>query len=454
MPAILLLILSILLAIDVVTWSFIIIVEHRDLNKTAAWIVITVILPVIGCIGYFVIGQRIWLYGSYKGRKVSGGRLTESEMPDGLSFLEGLEGADLTFGNRTEFLSDGKEMFDRLMDDIRNANRSIHLEYYIMMDDELGKNVFETLASKAKEGLDVKVIGDGFGCRKLSDDTKGMLKESGVELILFQEVGASCFDPKKNNRDHRKNVIIDGRICYCGGFNICMDYIGMGHLGHWRDSAVRVEGDIAGIMEKRFLKTCGYCGSDSSDATTTEPMKAGGDAMVSVYGGPDMRPNPILELHLGLIREAKKEILLQTPYFTNKEMIRAVKEASERGVKVKLILPGRPDHWFTFWNNYSCARVLKGTSVDMMLYQKGFIHSKAMIVDERICVIGSSNFDDRTAYYNFETSLAIMSDRCIASMREAFDEDMKNSKHLVFSEFSGFVPFVKRMICGIVRCLG
>ena len=214
-----------------------------------------------------------------------------------------------------------------------------------------------------------------------------------------------------------------------------------------------MEGPVSWMMERRFLSTCRYCCLDVKQHSAV-PGPAGDDTIVSVYGGPDIRPNPIMELHLNLIRNAKESILLQTPYFMNKELIAAVRDASNNGVKVTLILPGVIDHWFTFWNNYSCARMLKKTDVDMMLYQKGFIHSKAMIVDERVCVIGSSNFDDRTAYYNFETSLAIMSDGCIASMREAFDEDMKNSKHLVFSEFSGFVPFVKRMICGIVRCLG
>ena len=274
-----------------------------------------------------------------------------------------------------------------------------------------------------------------------------------MKVVVFNEPGLPYLNPTMNNRDHRKNVIIDGRICYCGGFNLCIDYVGQGHVGHWRDSAVRIEGPAASMMERRFLNTCGYCGFEIPE-TATDITAEGDDTVVTVYGGPDAKPNPIMELHLNLIRNAKESILLQTPYFMNRELIRALIDASKSGTKVTLILPGRIDHWFTFWNNYSCARLIKDTDIDVRLYENGFMHSKTMIVDDRICIVGSSNFDDRTAYYNFETTAAIISEDCLASMKEAFENDLKDSIPRVFSDYSGPLSFVKRMICGVIRCLG
>ena len=453
MNGILLTILTAIAALDIVTWVFIMIIERKDINKILAWIVITIILPVIGAVGYFVIGQRIWLYHLYKGRKVSGPFTPSEGLPEELSSLEGSEGTDCTHGNRTEFFSDGKEMFDRMSADFKAAKKSIRVEFYIILNDKLGGPILDLLAEKASEGLDVTLLCDGFGCRKLTKETKEKLKESGVRVIMFNEPGLPYLNPTMNNRNHRKNVIIDGRICYCGGFNLCMDYVGQGHVGHWRDSAVRIEGPAASLMERRFSHTCGYCGHDIPSADSFE-IAVGDDTVVTVYGGPDMRPNPIMELHLQLIRNAKRSILLQTPYFMNRELIEAVKDASESGTKITLILPGKIDHWFTFWNNYSCARLLKDTDVDIRLYQNGFMHSKTMIVDDRICIVGSSNFDDRTAYYNFETTAAIISESCLESMKEAFHKDLEDSVPLVFSDHSGPVSFIKRMICGVIRCLG
>ena len=453
MNDILLAVLIAVAALDIITWVFIVIIEHEDVDKVLAWIVITVILPVIGAVGYFVIGQRVWLYGLYKGRKVAGDWCPEEDLPEGLSFLKNSEGTDCTHSNRTEFFSDGRKMFDRMIDDIRNAKESIRIEFYLILNDELGGPILDLLSEKAKEGLDVILLGDGFGCRKLSEESLKILKESGVKIVLFNRPGLPYLNPTMNNRDHRKNVIVDGRICYCGGLNICSDYVGEGHVGHWRDSAVRMEGPAAWMMERRFLSTCRYCGLDKRQQSSAAGP-AGDDTVVSVYGGPDIRPNPIMELHLDLIRNAKESILLQTPYFMNRELIAAVRDASKNGVKVTLIIPGVIDHWFTFWNNYSCSLMLRNTEVDIRLYQNGFLHSKTMIVDDRICIVGSSNFDDRTAYYNFETSVAILSADCLDEMKAVFEEDLKGSIPMVYSDYRGFVPFLKRAICGVVRPLG
>lgn len=453
MNGILLAVLLAIAALDVITWIFIIIIEHKDFDKALAWIVITIILPVIGAIGYFVIGQRIWLYRLYKGRKMSGDWRPEEVLPEELSFLNDSEGTDCTHGNRTEFFSDGRKMFDRMIDDISNAKESIRIEFYIILNDGLGGPILGLLSEKAMEGLDVILLGDAFGCRKLTKESLDILKESGVKVVLFNTPGLPYLNPTMNNRDHRKIVIVDSKISYCGGFNICSDYVGQGHVGNWRDSAVRMEGPVAWMMERRFLSTCRYCGLDIEQrSSVAEP--AGDDTIVSVYGGPDIRPNPIMELHLNLIRNAKKSILLQTPYFMNKELIAAIRDASNNGVKVTLIIPGVIDHWFTFWNNYSCSLMLKGTDVDIRLYENGFLHSKTMIVDDRICIVGSSNFDDRTAYYNFETSEVIISEDCLKVMKTVFEEDLKDSIPMVYRDYRGFVPFLKRAICGVVRPLG
>ena len=243
-------------------------------------------------------------------------------------------------------------------------------------------------------------------------------------------------------------------ITYISGLNVTDDYVGSGHLGNWRDSAVRAEGDISEHAVRRFLMTWAYAADTDIPQMTTGDRDFEGKEKVSlIYGGPDLRPNPITEQYIGMIRTAEKEVFIETPYFNNVELIRAVRETAERGIDVKIIIPGRPDHWFTFWNNCHAAKKAIKSGVKFYLYDGGFMHSKLMAVDGRMSSIGSGNFDDRTAYFNFDSNMMFHSAEASKEVVKIFNDDLKQCRPFDPKEYSGIIAFIKTCICGIVRPL-
>ena len=451
---ILLTVLLILAMIDVATIAAMIVIERKDVDKILAWAVIVIIIPFIGSLGYFIIGQRVSLYRQYSKKRE---KETEAESffeaDTGIPALDSVIGVSTSYRNSVTFFTDGKEMFSKLNDDFDAAKESILMEYYIIIDDSLGNSVMDALCRKAEEGLNVMLIGDGFGFRKLNDDCFNRMRKSGVKFTYINRPSFRSLNPRTNNCDHRKMIVIDNMITYISGLNVTDDYIGSGHLGHWRDSAVRAEGDIAVHAGRRFMMTWAYAADTDIQQISEEHEFSGTEKVSLIYGGPDLRPNPVMEQYIGMMRSAEKELLIETPYFNNVELIREVKKAAERGVDVKIIIPGRPDHWFTFWNNYHAAKKAMRSGAKFYLYDNGFLHSKMMAADGRISSVGSANFDDRTAYFNFDSNMMFHSEELSRNIVDIFNDDLSQCRPFDPKEYSGVVPFIKTCICGIVRPL-
>ena len=455
MMDILLTILLVLAIIDVATIAVIIIIERNDIDKILAWSVIVIIIPFIGALGYFIIGQRIFLYHQYsKKREMEKDAESFFKADTGIPSLDSVNGVSTSNKNSVIFFTNGKEMFARLKDDFIDAKESILMEYYLVINDELGSSVIDALCRKAEEGLNVMLIGDGFGFRKLSDECIVKMKRSGVRFTYINKPSFHSLNPRTNNCDHRKMIVIDGKITYISGLNVTNDYVGSGHLGYWRDSGVRVEGDISEHAGRRFMMTWAYAADAEIPQVTVNGDGFDGREKVSlIYGGPDLRPNPIMEQYIGMMRSTEKELLIETPYFNNVELIREVRKTAERGVDVRIIIPGKPDHWFTFWNNYHAAKKAMKSGVKFYLYDGGFIHSKLMAVDDRISSVGSANFDDRTAYFNFDANMMFHSEELSKEIVDIFNDDLSQCRPFDPKECSGIIAFIKVCICGIVRPL-
>ena len=453
MIAVLETVLIVLLVLDIVTITFIAVIERYDFEKFLAWTVITIILPFIGAIGYFVIGQKGLLYRLYAKKRMKEAVIEETFVSDtGFSGLDRLDGVSTSTYEDIRMFSDGSGMLTVLKKDLEEAKESIMMEYYFIFNDEVGDSVIEALCRKGKEGLDVKVICDAFGSRKLTDETIRMMAESNVGFTFINRLTIPSFGPRKNNCDHRKLVIIDHRITYCGGLNLSMDYIGEGHLGYWRDSATRIVGQVSVDAEKRFMMTWAYA-TDTEIPEISDGARTAGEKVSLVYGGPDTRPNPVVRHYVEMIRSAKESIIIETPYFSNIELVREVRNAARSGVKVKVIIPGIPDHWFTLWNNIHATKKILGSGVEFLLYNKGFMHSKMMVVDGRLSSIGSANFDDRTAYYNFDANLMFDSKDVADMMMAMIEDDLAHCKKYDPSDYSGIVCIIKTCICAVVRPL-
>ena len=446
--------LIVLATVDTIAILSAAVIERRDFDKIVAWTIIILILPFIGALGYFIIGQRVSLYGQYRRKRE---KETEAESffkADTGIGLDDVIGVSTSYNNSVSLFTDGRSLFSAMKEDVDSAVLSIRMEYYLVIDDELGAGMIDSLCKKAEEGLDVMLIGDGFGFRKLSDFSLRKMKDSGVRFTYINKPSFHSLNPRTNNCDHRKMIVIDGRVTYCSGMNVTNDYVGSGHLGFWRDSAVRVEGDISEHAKRRFMMTWAYAADTDIPEIDGGPDEFEGKEKVSlVYGGPDLRPNPIIEQYIRMMDSAKKEVFIETPYFTNVELIKAVRRTAERGIDVKMIIPGKPDHWFTFWNNCRSAKKAVRSGVMIHLYDRGFMHSKIVAVDGSVSSVGSGNFDDRTAYYNFDANMMFHSEKVTKEIVHMFEEDLQHCRPFDPKEYRGLIPTIKTFICNVVRPL-
>ena len=440
---------QIILQIDIVFLLVLFFSEKENPSRILLWAIVMIFLPLVGLILYLVVGQTFYSEQKFKRKGLKDDEI-DNIVPDGRDLIAAesdpdyrrTAGAILNAGglgysnnNDVKLYTLGEDKFKDLYDDLRNAKRYIHLEYYIIRDDELGNELMDILIAKIGEGVEVKLLTDDFGVGKGPKKAIRRFKAAGGEFAVFHKVVWLLFSPKKNNRNHRKIAVIDGRIAYCGGFNIGDEYLGKGKLGFWRDSAVRISGDAVKALQVRFQMDWEYatkrelCPPERlQDYYGKVQYDSAGDARVlTVSGGPDVADfNPVRLEYLELIRNAKKTVYLHSPYFIPNDSLQdALSVAAANGVDVRVIIPDKPDHMFVFWCNISSAYSVMGNGVKVYMYNRGFVHSKTMVVDGEYCSVGSANFDDRSLVLNFETNAVIISKEIGRQMDEAFLEDLK-----------------------------
>ncbi len=453
--------------------------EKNSPSKILVWALVMLFLPLVGFIIYIVIGQSF--YSDHKFKKKG---LKDEEVDDMLLRNEDLLKAEpdpvykrtaqavldtggLGFSNNNDvkLYTLGEDKFRDLYDDLRNAERYIHLEYYIIRDDELGNELMDILTQKVKEGVEVKLLTDDFGVGKGPKKSIKVFKAAGGEFAVFHKVLWLIFSPKKNNRNHRKIGVIDGKVAYCGGFNIGDEYLGKGPLGHWRDTAVRISGDAVKPLQVRFQMDWEYAtGGEMCPKErlqdyygTTEYPSTGDARILTVSGGPDVADfNPVRMEYLELIRNAKRSVYIHSPYFIPNDSLQdALSVAAANGVDVKVIIPDKPDHMFVYWCNISCAYSVMGNGVRVFMYNDGFVHSKTMVVDGELCSVGSANFDDRSLVLNFETNAVILSKDIGKRMDDAFAEDLKRCTEYTREDYENINGYqalkvaVSRMFSGL-----
>ena len=423
--------------------------ERNNPSKILMWALVLFFLPILGFILYIVLGQTFYSDQKFKIKGMNDDKIDDvisqnkdsisaSEDPEYRRFAEtilNIGGLGYSDNNDVKLYTLGEDKFRDLYQDLRNAKRYIHLEYYIIRNDELGNELMDILIQKVGEGVEVKLLTDDFGVGKGPKKAIRRFKAAGGSFAVFHKVLWLILSPKKNNRNHRKIGIIDGTIAYCGGFNIGDEYLGKGPLGFWRDTAVRISGDAVKPLQARFQMDWEYATKRALCPPEKLPDYYGrtdygstGDAKVlTVSGGPDVADfNPVRLEYLNLIRNAKKSIYLHSPYFIPDDSLQdALSVAAANGVDVKVIIPDKPDHMFVFWCNISSAYSVMGNGVKVYMYNRGFVHSKTMVVDGEYCSVGSANFDDRSLVLNFETNAVILSKELGRQMDEAFKEDLE-----------------------------
>jgi cardiolipin synthase len=444
-------ILNILFAIVVIFF------ERRNPTATLAWLMALFFLPLIGFVLYLLLGQNYTRQRLFTLKEKDDATLKSIFEEQHRGLLEGQyrlsnpeaeqyrdvilallqnSHAFLTGGNQVEIYTDGKEKFDALFTAIRNARHHIHLEYFIVNNDELGREVVHALAVKAKEGLRVRLLFDALGTRAGKGSRRAFqeLTDAGGQIGVFFP---SIY--RVNYRNHRKIAVIDGRIGFIGGFNIGDEYLGSGPLGYWRDTAMKITGQAVKMLQLRFCLDWNF--------TTHEYLGAGPDyfpelagdgatAVQIVSGGPNTRRSPIKEGYIKLINAARESVYLQTPYFIPDDSISdALRLAALSGVDVRLMIPSKPDHPFVYWATLSFAADLLDSGVRVYTYDNGFIHAKTVVVDGKAGSVGSANWDVRSFRLNFEANAFFYDATVGTEMKKRFLEDLALSTEMTPEQY-------------------
>ena len=465
-----------------------IILENRDPTKTMAWLLIFIVLPGVGLIIYCFLGRNIRkrklfhtqklasdikennLFKnmesieelveleqiSIKNNKLLDDRNYEEIKKKVVSLLLNTGKFPFTSNNDVKIFIDGNEKFESLLKDIENAKEHIHLEYFIIKNSDIGIKIKDLLIKKAKSGVKVKILYDDVGCwrfwfhRKFFND----MKKVGIQISAFLPATFPFIGGKLNYRNHRKIVIIDGHIGYTGGINIGDEYMGKNKkFGYWRDTHIRIEGSSVYMLQMVFLTDWYYTTKKAEFEPKYFPkLVHKGNSMIQVVAtGPDSDWEAIHYAYFSAICNAKERVYIETPYFIPDEgLLRALKSAALSGVDVRIIFPSIADHKIVHQASYSYFDDILKSGGKVYLYNKGFIHSKLIIIDDKIASTGSANMDLRSFMLNFEINAFIYDKDIINKISDDFFEDLKNSKEVDLEVFQNR-PFIKKWAESVAR---
>jgi len=345
--------------------------------------------------------------------------------------------AQLTFNNRSEVLTNGNETFKSLFEALEGAEDHIHLEFFIFHNDVIGRDILNLLIAKASDGVRVRILVDGLGSRALTKRFEELGK-AGIEAAGFYPVHFPFLSRRLNLRNHRKIVVIDGRVGFLGGLNIGDEYLSRKRIGFWRDTFLKLEGDSVHFLQKIFLNDWnGVTHQDISDSLYfPQPQDLGSQLTQIAATGPDSDWGSMLEIFFVALTSAEKTIYIETPYFVPDEgSIMALKTAALCGLDVRIILMGVPDHKITYWASLSYVEELLKSGVRIYSYTKGILHAKILILDGEIGVVGSTNFDIRSFSLNFEISAFIYDCKFAQRLEQDFHQDLADSEEFVLEEF-------------------
>lgn len=450
----------ILLVLSHLFAQLIIMNESKKPNKLVFWLALFALWPILSVIMYLLFGYSGHKRKLFKEKHQPNNILSEilekqkellfkydvyfndqSYMSKRLAFLT-LHSAKAPLSQRNEIrvLTNGEQKFVSLFEDLKNAQNHIHLEYYIFRDDELGNELLNILINKVKAGVEVRVIFDALGCHTLSKSFIQKMRNSGIEVHLFFPLKFPHIFQTLNYRNHRKLVVIDGEIGYLGGLNVGNEYISKDpKFGFWRDTHLRLVGESVQMMQITFLNDWYFLTKEELvDSCFYPEPKATGEALIQILaGGPDSWQEPMKELFFTLVETAQKEILLTTPYFIPDEsMMMALKSAALSGLKVVILVQGIPDHQLPYLASATYFEELLKSGIEIYRYMRGILHNKVLIIDQKVSLVGSANFDIRSFQVDFELSALIYSSETAKRLYEDFLHDLQDSTLLDYREFS------------------
>jgi cardiolipin synthase len=326
------------------------------------------------------------------------------------------------------------------------------VQFYIVHDDGLGRELKDRLLAASRRGVRCWLLYDSVGSKGLTDAYLSELRDVGVSVQAFVTNRQFGRQFQINFRNHRKLVIVDGRVAFFGGLNAGDEYLGLGVLGSWRDTHIQVEGPAVMALQVSFQEDWYYACKEVPDIPF-EPRVAGDQTVLAFASGPTESWNLTAAIYAEIIHDVRKRLWIASPYFVPDPMLRtAIGHAALRGVDVRIILPQKPDHLLPWLSSYTFYPLMREAGVKVWRYQRGFMHQKVLLADDDLAIVGSANLDFRSFMLNFELSAVIQDAAFAKTVEKMFEKDFARSEAENLQKFEK-AKFLFRLKCRLAALM-
>lgn len=418
-------------------------------SKTLAWLLAIFTIPVGGILLYLLLGRNRRKQKLYTRQF----RLPlPTSPPEGetcpplnrrmdqmRTMVENQAGFPLSCDNEVELLKDGEKTFTHIFRALESARESIHVQYYIFEEGELADRLLDLFAAKEASGVQVRLIYDSIGSLSLSRAYLRRLREAGIEVYNFLPYRFGKFLTSLNYRNHRKIIVVDGKIAFTGGINISDKYLkGDKNLGKWHDMHLMVRGSAAHHLDAVFIHDWEMVsGIRLQVSPPSFPTRPGKNRVQVLATGPDDDFALMEKLYFSLINGARKHVYITNPYIIpSHAILTALHTAALGGVDVRLLLSAKADSEVVSWCVRSYFQRFLKAGVRIFLYPEGFLHSKIITIDDEVATIGTANVDDRSFQHNYEVNAVVYESHTAMALRRYFEEDSAKSMELDYETFS------------------
>lgn len=445
------LIFTILYGITAVAIVGVVVSENRNPVKTLAWITVLVLLPVAGIVLYIFFGRslkHVRMISRKKRRKLikrddikhlmQSQSAAHDELPikwqQMIKLVNNIQGSPYLANNEVQIFTNGRDKFEAYKRDLLLARNYIHIQYYIIENDNIGNEIATILKQKVQEGVKVRVLYDHVGSFHFDMSYFKKLRRAGVDVYPFMKITFPEFANRINWRNHRKITVIDGEVGYIGGMNIADRYVTGGKMGQWRDTHLRVKGDVVAAMQVSFAIDWNFMKREliEESVPVVDPASISNPVGVQlVTGGPTSQWGNMAFVFQKAIENARKSIYIQTPYFLPSDsLLKALQVAALSKVDVRLMIPRKPDSFLLRYASYSYVKQCLDAGIKIYFYEPGMLHAKVVVIDDEFVTTGSTNFDFRSFEHNFEGNLLLYSKDFNQRMTRIMHDDMMQSTRI------------------------
>ena len=429
------------------------IMSTRTEQGAIAWAVSLYTFPYVAVPAYWVLG-RSRFQGYVSARRgqleqvagiqasaveaVQRFQLPDEQLTPALQAAERLAGLPMLRGNAVELLVDGDATFSSILAGIDAAERYILFQFFIVHDDEIGREVKAHLIARAKAGVRVSFLYDEVGSHDLPAAYLDELRAAGIEAYDFHTRKGPRNRFQINFRNHRKVVVVDGRVAWVGGHNVGDEYLGRDpEFGHWRDTNVRIEGPGALGAQLSFAEDWHWATGETIALDWAPVPASSADVPVLIVpSGPADELETANLMFVHAIHSAQQRIWIASPYFVpDRPVITALQLAALRGVDVRILIPEKADHLATWLAAYSYMPEIEPVDIGVWRYGDGFLHQKVMLIDDSVAAVGTANFDNRSFRLNFEITAVVADVGFAAAVERMFEADFARSRRMEPGEY-------------------